>query len=228
MPTIEDSEFGSVTVHRNSRSRSMRATIAPNGTLRISVPTYMPIFMVKRLVSSMRPQLRSLLDTRPRLRLHDGMPIGKSHSLVVRNGSTLDVRRSGQQLLVSLGDYDELNNPEVIELVRANIILALRKEAKQHLPFRLKHLAERHGLTYTGLRFTHASSRWGSCNQNKSISLNIALMNLPFELIDYVLSHELAHTVHLNHSKEFWSEVARLDPDFKTHRKSLKSYNPSV
>jgi predicted metal-dependent hydrolase len=54
------------------------------------------------------------------------------------------------------------------------------------------------------------------------------LMNLPFELIDYVLSHELAHTVHLNHSKEFWSEVARLDPDFKTHRKSLKSYNPSV
>jgi predicted metal-dependent hydrolase len=206
----------------------MRATVAPNGSLRISVPSYAPIFMVKRMIASSRQELRKLLETHPVLALSDGMAIGKSHSLVVRSADEMSVRRTDQQLIVNLSPNTALTDSEVVTEVRKLIIAILRREAKHHLPRRLQYIADTHGFTYSALRFTHASSRWGSCNSAKNISLNIALMNLPFELIDYVLVHELAHTRHLNHSKEFWDEVAKSDSQFKLHRRQLKAYNPGV
>jgi predicted metal-dependent hydrolase len=228
MPIIEDNEFGVVTVRRSSRATSMRVTVAPNGTLRVSVPTYAPMFMVKRMIASSREQLRAMLNARPKLVLTDGMSIGKSHTLLVRQTPERSIRRVGQQLIVGLPDGETLRDDDIVTDVRAHMRTILRKEAKAHLPHRLKHLAQTNGFEFESVRFTHASSRWGSCNHKKAISLNIALMNLPFELIDYVLVHELAHTKHLDHSPRFWSVVESVDPDFKRHRKALKAYDPTI
>lgn len=228
MATIEDKEFGTITVRRAARSSSMRATVAPNGTLRVSVPSYAPLFMVKRMIMSSRLELRRLLDSRPTLVLTDGMRIGKSHTLLIKQGSTLSVKRTGLHVIVTLPPDASSHDAEIIDMVRTQIRAILRKEAKAHLPKRIAFLAEQHGFTYSSLRFTHASSRWGSCNNKQAISLNIALMNIPFDLMDYVLIHELAHTKHLNHSKVFWSEVERVDPDYKAHRTQLKRYNPAI
>jgi predicted metal-dependent hydrolase len=184
--------------------------------------------MVRRMIAGSRPQLRKLLATRPSLVLHDGMPIGKSHSLLLRSGHTRSVRRTGKQLIVTMANDESATDPELVNIVRAHMRTLIRREAKQYLPKRIDQLALQHGFTFSSLRFTHASSRWGSCNQDKAISLNIALMKLPFELIDYVLIHELAHTKHLNHSAAFWSEVEKANPSFKQHRKLLKGHDPGI
>jgi len=206
----------------------MKATIAPTGELRISLPAYVPFFMAKRMVAGSRNDIRKLFAARPKFIITDGMAVGKSHTLHIRTGKEYSLKRSKQQVMLTLGESDNLSDTTIITDMRAMTISILRKEAKHHLPKRLEYLATKHGFSYTAVRFTHASSRWGSCNQHRAISLNIALMNLPFELIDYVLIHELAHTVQLNHSKDFWDTVANVDSNYKAHRKQLKSYSPHI
>ena len=98
MPSFEDKEFGKVVVRRSARARSMKASIAPTGELRISLPSYVPIFMAKRMVTGSRADIRKLFAARPKLDIHDGMSIGKSHSLHVRNGITHSLKRNGQHL----------------------------------------------------------------------------------------------------------------------------------
>lgn len=229
MATIHDDEFGEITIRRSVRARSIRISVAPDGTLRASLPPYAPLFALKRLVKSSRPQLRKMLEQQmPTYVLQNGMTIGKSHKLVVGKSIRTSVRRSGQSIVVALAPGDSLSRPATERMVRDAIIAALRIEAKNYLPRRLKHLAEQHGYHYEKARFSHASSRWGSCSTNGTISLNIALMKLPFELIDYVLIHELCHTKQMNHSPKFWRLVEDADPSYKLHRKMLKSHSPTI
>jgi predicted metal-dependent hydrolase len=228
MPIIQDEEFGKITVRRSAKSSSISVRVAPDGTLRASLPLYAPLFLVKRLLRSSRNDIRELLaKTQPHVSYVDGMQIGKSHTIVVRpTRGAATVTKHGQQIIVSLPSgvsLDELSQP-----IHDVVLAALRLEARSYLPKRLQYLAEKQGVHYQKVRFSHASSRWGSCSSNGTISLNIALMKLPFELIDYVIIHELAHTVHMNHSPEFWTLVAVGDPQYRLHRRALKNETPSI
>lgn len=104
----------------------------------------------------------------------------------------------------------------------------LMKKAKEYLPYRLEYLAKLYGYKYDKCRLSHANTRWGSCSSQKTISLNIGLMNVPEVLRDYVILHELAHLNHMDHSKEFWNEVGSHDKNYKMHEKKLKMFNPGV
>jgi len=230
MPTITDEEFGTIVVRRSTRATQVRIRVAPDGTLRASLPVYAPLFLLKKLVKSSRPQLRAMLQqAQPTVTYENGQQIGKSHTLIVRTGArSLSVTRSKQQIIVSLPPTKTLRDADVVREIRDASRAALRIEAKSYLPKRLAYLADMHGFSYNKVRFSHASSRWGSCSSTQTISLNIALMKLPFELIDYVLIHELAHTVEMNHSTDFWNLVAEGDPSYKLHRKRLKQEAPSI
>lgn len=104
----------------------------------------------------------------------------------------------------------------------------LMKKAKEYLPYRLEYLAGLYGYKYDKCRLSHANTRWGSCSSNKTISLNIGLMNVPEKLRDYVILHELAHLNHMDHSPAFWAEVEKHDPRYKDHRRRLKFFDPGV
>lgn len=230
MPTINDKEFGPITVRRSALASHVKIRVAANGTLSASLPLYAPLFMIKRLIQSSRDELRELLvQHQPKHDLADGMEIGKSHRLHIRHvPNKLAVTRQGQVITVYLPAHLELNTPEVVSAVRPEMQAALRIEAKNYLPRRLRYLADKLDCNYDKVRFSHASGRWGSCSSTGTISLNIALMKLPHELIDYVLVHELSHTKQMNHSAAFWRTVESGDPDYKAHRRELKTHSPSV
>ena len=231
MPTIIDEEFGVITLRRSAQASHVRIRVAPDGRLRASLPLYAPVFLVKRLLKNSREELREMLaEQHSETVFEHGMTIGKSHSLIVRPTTVKAVTatRHGQQIIVSLPTDTALNEPSAARIVRDKVIEALRIEAKSYLPKRLAFLAEKYGFSYTKVRFSHASGRWGSCSSNGTISLNIALMKLPFELIDYVLIHELSHTIQMNHSDKFWKLVSVGDPEYKNHRRALKNENPSI
>lgn len=191
------------------------------------MPPYAPLFLAKRLLNSSRHSIRKERQVNQPT-LVDGMRLGKSHTLRVVTGERLSCERRGQTVLLHVPHDVALDSQRVTDVLTPKVIDALRREAKSYLPRRLAHLAEAHGFSYNTVRFSHAGTRWGSCSSNGTISLNIALMKLEFTLIDYVLLHELSHTRHMNHSKSFWDEVERCDPEYKNHRRLLKRQQPTV
>ncbi len=231
MPVIQDKEFGNITVRRNSIAKQVRVKVAPDGTLHASLPLHAPLFLVKHLIKNSRDELRKILtQSRPEYKYENGLQIGKSHTLIVQpsSGQEFDVSRHGQQIIVKLPPNKNLTDPDIARVIRITVISALRIEAKSYLPKRLAFLANKLGYNYENVRFSHASGRWGSYSSNGTISLNIALMKLPFELIDYIIIHELSHSKQMNHSKKFWSLVEAADPSYKQHRRLLKLQSPTI
>ena len=231
MPIIQDEEFGKITIRRSPNARQVRVRVAPDGTLRASLPMYAPMFLVKRLLKNSRDELRRIMaQSKPQYLYEDGMKVGKSHTLriIPTNEKSASVSRRGLNIFIKLPDESRVSSPTISRQIRDAIIAALRIEAKSYLPKRLSFLAQKYGYKYEKVRFSHASGRWGSCSSNGTISLNIALMKLPFELIDYIIIHELAHSKQMNHSKTFWSLVESADPDYRIHRRELKQHTPSI
>lgn len=73
-------------------------------------------------------------------------------------------------------------------------------------------------------RLSRAKTRWGSCNSRGFIHLNWRLIQMPLHLVDYVVVHELAHLIEMNHSAEFWELVESVYPNYRMARKELKGY----
>lgn len=118
-----------------------------------------------------------------------------------------------------------INLSGVEEIVKKFVLEIYRLECRRLLPERVRLFAEKYGFTYTRLSFRNNVSNWGSCSQDDHICLNIKLMKLPDELIDYVILHELCHTLEKNHSAAFWALVKKVCPDYAAYRKALRAYN---
>ena len=100
---------------------------------------------------------------------------------------------------------------------------ALKIEAKNYLVQRLDFIAKKFDFKYNKISLRNQRTRFGSCSYQNNISLNINLMKYDFDVIDYVLIHELCHTKVKNHSKNFWIEVEKYCPNYKELRKKLKT-----
>ncbi len=229
--TLHDDEFGDIAIKRSAKVRSITIRLAPNGQLYASAPRYAPLFLVRHSIVTNRQALRQLLRQHAPHIYRDGDKIGKHHSIAIIRTQMVaqpTVCIARQKLLVSLPPKHTIDEPTVQCAIRREVATILRREAKAYLPQRLHELAARTSSTYQRIRFSHARTRWGSCSSTGTISLNIALMKLPDELIDYVLIHELCHTHHMNHSSAFWGLVEQYDSHYRLHRQRLKHETPMI
>jgi hypothetical protein len=105
---------------------------------------------------------------------------------------------------------------------------ALQKRALTHFGERLAHFCVRLGLVPPRLGLSSAHTRWGSCSSRSGIRVNWRLIHLPPHLSDYVVAHEVAHLLEMNHGERFWAVVEFLYPDWKTVRGELKQRAASL
>lgn len=229
--TINDAEFGIIPIRRVARARWARLRIGHGGEIRISLPKRAPRKLAAQLLDSSRNYIRKVLSEQPPAKKWaDGDLIGAVHRLQLIPDETIAACKTAiKDNRATLRHHPRINETELQTELQNFIKKILRKQAEAYLPRRLKTLVETHGFLFPAtIRFSSAKTRWGSCSSSGTMSLNISLMNLPHEIIDYVLIHELCHTRHMNHSKDFWELVEHCQPDFKLHRRSLKRYNPGV
>ena len=99
-----------------------------------------------------------------------------------------------------------------------------REYARQKLGKRLSELAQEHNFQYNRISIRSQRTRWGSCSSKDNISLNMKLLHLPDQLIDYILLHELVHTRVKNHSQDFWNELETVVPNARLVDKQLRNY----
>ena len=98
----------------------------------------------------------------------------------------------------------------------------LAKKAKAIIPAKVKHYAKIIEVSYGRITIRCQKTRWGSCSSKGNLNFNCILMELPDEIIDSVVVHELCHRKHMNHSKAFYDEVESVLPEYKKCRKWLK------
>lgn len=159
------------------------------------------------------------------------MRIGKAHRLYFiksPEGTKPSVRVTPIKVRITHPSSLNVMEKSVQAAAERGAKKALLAEAEHLLPQRLADLAAAHGFGYRNVSVKQLKTRWGSCDQNRDIILNYYLMQLPWNLIDYVLVHELVHTEHLNHSDAFWARFERAMPDAREIRKQLKPYRTSV
>lgn len=223
-------EIGELVLSKRRGTRNIRLSISANGRLRVGLPAWAPYSVgVNFALNRKEWVLKHKSSHRPRP-LQDGDRIGKSYRLKFQLDpklSRITTRvTNGSELLIR--SNRPLADKSVQFKARAAAERALRREAEKLLPARLADLAGRHGIKYKSIKIKKMTSRWGSCSSQNAITLNFYLMQLPWELIDHVLIHELIHTKHLNHSAAFWAEFERAYPGAKATRKQIHNYRPAI
>lgn len=98
-------------------------------------------------------------------------------------------------------------------------IKLLRKKAKEVLPQKVEYFSKIMGVSPKNIKINSAKKRYGSCSGENNINFSLYLMDKDERFIDYVVVHELAHIRHHNHSKQFYSFIEGVMPDYKERKK---------
>ncbi len=222
--------IGEVTFTKRKGNTNIRLSYARDGSIRVSLPYFVPYEAGVAFVKSKSAWLeKHRPETRPVLK--EGQRIGKAHRLhfsISTSAARPSTRVKDGRVTVTMPVLTNEEHEANQQAAERGAHKALKQEADQLLPQRVSQLAAKNGFNYSSLTSKRLSSRWGSCNQQRNIILNIYLMQLPWELIDYVIIHELVHTEYLNHSADFWRRFEQVMPDAKTRRKQLKSHQTHI
>ena len=221
-------EIGEVVLSKRRGTRNIRLSVSANGQIRVGMPAWVPYSAGISFALSRKDWLiKHKTKHEPQL-LKDGDRIGKSYRLRFQKVAETKTssRIHGAEVIIKTNQL--FSEKTVQSKAKVAAERALRREAERLLPARLAELASRHNFKFRSVKIKKMTSRWGSCSSQKVITLNYFLMQLPWELIDHVLIHELVHTKHLNHSASFWAEFETVYPGAKKTRKLIHNYRPVI
>ncbi len=204
---------------KRSRRRSVGLRIDSRG-LTVTIPLAMPENRVTPILEAKTSWILSKLEE---LQSRASPPLSCMDGEIVPflgNNYTLRISRSGRTRISILDDRIEILLPEGGD-ARSALEAWYRKRALEFFSERLSHFSSILGEHPSRLFLSSAKTRWGSCNSKREIRLNWRLVLMAPDLVDYVVVHELAHLIEMNHSPAFWDHVKRAFPDFLSAKREL-------
>ena len=225
--TLELPEVGTVKLYRRRGTRGIRLTLSVDNYTRVTMPLWMPYSTALGFVESKKDWI--IKHQSPSHVFKENELVGKSYRIkfVPTGSSNVSTRIVGNELRVFCPPNVSKSSVSVQSAAERVALKSLKQQSQQLLPQRLDQLAKKHGFNYAALSVKRLKSRWGSCTHQKDIALNIFLMQLPWDLIDYVITHELVHTKALNHGRDFWVLLEECLPDARDRKKMLRTHKPA-
>jgi predicted metal-dependent hydrolase len=208
---------------RSARRYILR--VRPDGSLRVTVPRGGSRREAEQFVQR---QERWIKGERRRVLVEHGPREWQHGSEILLNGALvrIAVDRRGDETVIVYGSRRLVATSATD--VRQAIEADLRELARIDLADRLRALADRHGLRVGGVSIRNQRTRWGSCARNGNIALNFRLLQMPPDVRDYVLVHELMHIKQQNHSRRFWRLVEAAYPAFREAERWLRTTGKSL
>ena len=143
-------------------------------------------------------------------------------------GTRFYIRLTDKEIKIKYPKDIPIRDEQIQIGIRKGIERAWLAEAKELLPDKVEVLAKKHGFKYKSLKIKNTKSRWGSCSHDNHINLSLHLMRLPEHLIDYIILHELCHTIEKNHGKGFWILLEKVSGNARGLNRELRKYNAKV
>ncbi len=215
---IRHSQLGEVTLRKMRQSRNINILVRPKGVL-ITMPFYASFtealqFLETRVDWALESLHKlKVKEDRVQTKFTPETEFGtyfRKVQLVPTDRHNVRVQIKPEVVEIFYPAARNVDDPVVQEVIRKAVEHAWRVEAHEALPARVKALAVQFGLSYKKLTIRNSRTCWGSCTADNSINLSLHLMHLPDHLIDYIILHELCHTVHKNHGPRFWALLDEL------------------
>lgn len=238
---VEIRELGEFHLCKNKNSKTMRLLLRPDRPPKVTMPFYASFRDAEKFIISKKQWIKENLQ-----KLQEAHKVHKAQNIITDEN---DFRTKHHVLKIKTyrkkfcsyrikDGVLEFFYPEILDIkhemiqkaLNKSIIETMRYEAKIHLVPKVDELSKKHGLNPKKVFVKNLKTRWGSCSSENNINLNLQLMRLPDELVDYVILHELAHIKEKNHGKSFWNllETYITSPkalDRKLHRYRLENMN---
>lgn len=223
---------------RRGRQRSIRFVVGPEG-LAVSAPRWVGLGEVEaalrgkagwilRKIQEQRERASRLAAARVQWGDGAAVPFLGETAIVVLDprvdGAVLQVADDTLPGVARMTLHVGLPESATAAQVRDAVQSWLQRQARRVFEERCAEYAPRLGVRVRKLSLSSASTRWGSASGDGSIRLNWRLIHFGVPVIDYVVTHELAHLREMNHSAAFWDVVRSVLPDYEQARGALRTH----
>lgn len=229
-------EIGSIKLSKSKRAQKLRIGIKPFSGIRVSVPVNVSFAEAEDFVSEnidwIKKNIPKVNAEEKKYTIFDENADFRTvnHFLQIEKyqRKEIKIRLLNNRIKVFYPEQLSVYTEEVQAAIRLGIESAWKKEAIDYLPERVRFLAEEYGFGYKSLTIKNIKSLWGSCSRDNKISLSLHLMRLPARLIDYVILHELTHTVEKNHGRHFWNLLEQVCENARELDKMMNEYRIGI
>ncbi len=231
--TISLEGIGEIKMIRNNRVKRLAIAVKPFSGVKVNVPYNISFESAEKFIFEKRSwirknlhKIRSIEDQYPTFDRNSEYTT-REHRLriIPHDKNTIKLIVRDKSIYAFYPSYADVKDERIQKAIRKAIVETWRIEAKKYLPARATDLALKHGFRFNRISVKNAKTRWGSCSSSNNINLNLQLMRLPEYLIDYIILHELTHTVHKNHGKAFWNMLNNISGNAKGLNREIKRYN---
>lgn len=202
-----------------SKRKTLSLTINENAELIIRAPKRLSIEKIQDFIN----EKENWINRKKRLLENQIKDVTSNHNKLLYLGNLfpINVEQNASKELFFTGEEFIANSIEPDSL-SLSIKKWYKNKFKEIALPRVAYFANKHNLMVNQVRIKNQKTMWGSCSSKNNINLNYLLLMAPMGVIDYVIVHELVHTIHRNHSTDFWDSVESIMPEFQEHKRWLK------